>query len=77
VVISVNPFRELPIYDKASIDKYRGRSAFDPKLSPHMYVAVCLCVCVSVSVYVCVCVCLCLCICLCACLSVYRLSARI
>eukprot|EP00048_Salpingoeca_helianthica_P007067 m.106072 g.106072 ORF g.106072 m.106072 type:complete len:1056 (+) comp14216_c1_seq4:94-3261(+) len=37
VVISVNPFRELPIYDKATIDKYRGRSAFDPKLSPHIF----------------------------------------
>eukprot|EP00039_Didymoeca_costata_P005765 m.84380 g.84380 ORF g.84380 m.84380 type:complete len:1004 (+) comp12964_c0_seq1:176-3187(+) len=37
VVISVNPFKNLPIYDQATIDKYRGRSAFDPKLPPHVY----------------------------------------
>lgn len=37
VVISVNPFNNLPIYDQATIDKYRGRSAFDPKLQPHIY----------------------------------------
>eukprot|EP00054_Salpingoeca_dolichothecata_P022835 m.150677 g.150677 ORF g.150677 m.150677 type:complete len:1003 (+) comp24477_c0_seq2:92-3100(+) len=37
VVVSVNPFRNLPIYDDATINKYRGRSAFDPKLPPHIY----------------------------------------
>lgn len=37
VVVSINPFRELPIYNQETIDKYRGRSAFDPKLVPHMY----------------------------------------
>jgi myosin-1 len=36
VVLSVNPFRNLPIYDADSVAKYRGRSAFDPKLPPHM-----------------------------------------
>ncbi len=36
VVVSTNPFRELPIYGPETIAKYRGRSAFDPKLQPHM-----------------------------------------
>ena len=37
VVIAVNPFRELPIYTSEYVDKYRGRSAFDPKLQPHIF----------------------------------------
>jgi len=38
VVISVNPFRNLPdFYDDAAIERYRGRSAFDPKLPPHVF----------------------------------------
>ena len=37
VVISVNPYKNLPIYDAATIEKYRGRSAFDPKLPPHIF----------------------------------------
>lgn len=37
VVISMNPFKDLPIYDQVTIDKYRGRSAFDPKLPPHIF----------------------------------------
>eukprot|EP00038_Savillea_parva_P000944 m.100093 g.100093 ORF g.100093 m.100093 type:complete len:1206 (+) comp10335_c1_seq1:121-3738(+) len=37
VVISMNPFKDLPIYDEATIAKYRGRSAFDPKLAPHIF----------------------------------------
>jgi len=37
VVISMNPFNTLPIYDNATIEKYRGRNAFDPKLPPHIY----------------------------------------
>jgi len=37
VVISVNPYKKLPIYDTETIDKYRGRSAFDPKLPPHIF----------------------------------------
>eukprot|EP00041_Stephanoeca_diplocostata_P032668 m.1054505 g.1054505 ORF g.1054505 m.1054505 type:complete len:1013 (+) comp24189_c0_seq2:178-3216(+) len=37
VVISMNPFKDLPIYDQKTIDKYRGRSAFDPKLPPHIF----------------------------------------
>ena len=39
MVVSINPFRELPIYNQETIDKYRGRSAFDPKLAPHMCVS--------------------------------------
>jgi myosin-1 len=37
VVISVNPFKDLPIYDEKSVARYRGRSAFDPKLPPHIF----------------------------------------
>jgi len=37
VVISMNPFKDLPIYDDLTISKYRGRSAFDPKLPPHIF----------------------------------------
>ncbi|EGD77017.1 hypothetical protein PTSG_07359 [Salpingoeca rosetta] len=37
VVIAVNPFKELPIYDATYVEKYRGRSAFDPKLQPHIF----------------------------------------
>ena len=33
----MNPFNTLPIYDNATIEKYRGRNAFDPKLPPHIY----------------------------------------
>ena len=36
--MSINPFRELPLYTHEMIEKYRGRSAFDPKLPPHMCV---------------------------------------
>eukprot|EP00051_Salpingoeca_urceolata_P006299 m.83551 g.83551 ORF g.83551 m.83551 type:complete len:992 (+) comp14769_c0_seq3:504-3479(+) len=37
VVIAVNPFADLKIYNQEHIDKYRGRSAFDPKLPPHIF----------------------------------------
>eukprot|EP00730_Choanoeca_flexa_P005615 TRINITY_DN11985_c2_g1_i3.p1 TRINITY_DN11985_c2_g1~~TRINITY_DN11985_c2_g1_i3.p1 ORF type:complete len:1188 (+),score=415.45 TRINITY_DN11985_c2_g1_i3:134-3697(+) len=37
VVVAMNPFKSLPIYDDATIQKYQGRSAFDPKLKPHIY----------------------------------------
>ncbi|EDQ87053.1 uncharacterized protein MONBRDRAFT_33469 [Monosiga brevicollis MX1] len=37
VVIAVNPFKSLNIYDDKTIEEYRGRSAFDPKLKPHIF----------------------------------------
>lgn len=32
VVISVNPFKNLPIYTDEVIERYKGRGAFDPKV---------------------------------------------
>jgi myosin heavy subunit len=49
VVVAINPFADLPIYTQAYIDKYRGRSAFDPKLQPHMYAPLLI----SFSLYAC------------------------
>ena len=37
VVIAMNPFRPLPIYTEEYVRKYNGRSAFDPKLAPHIF----------------------------------------
>ena len=37
VVISLNPFKQMSIYDQKTIDKYLSRSNFDPKLEPHIY----------------------------------------
>eukprot|EP00039_Didymoeca_costata_P012699 m.184053 g.184053 ORF g.184053 m.184053 type:complete len:928 (+) comp15556_c0_seq2:1512-4295(+) len=37
VVIAVNPFKRLPIYDTKTLEKYMARSAFDPKLEPHIF----------------------------------------
>eukprot|EP00043_Microstomoeca_roanoka_P000019 m.26308 g.26308 ORF g.26308 m.26308 type:complete len:998 (+) comp10019_c0_seq1:71-3064(+) len=37
VIIAVNPFRELNIYTPEHIERYQGRSAFDPKLQPHIF----------------------------------------
>ncbi len=38
MIIAVNPFKALPIYGDDYVNKFRGRSAFDPKLEPHMCV---------------------------------------
>jgi len=37
VVVATNPFRQMDIYDDATVERYRGRSAFDPKLPPHIF----------------------------------------
>eukprot|EP01147_Barroeca_monosierra_P006188 gene6188-7413_t len=37
VVIAMNPFRTLDIYSSEYISKYQGRTAFDPKLQPHIF----------------------------------------
>jgi len=37
VVISVNPFKALPIYDQRTMDTYIAKSSFDPKLQPHIF----------------------------------------
>ncbi len=37
VVVAMNPFKSMPIYDQKHIDDYRDRSSFDPKLAPHIY----------------------------------------
>jgi myosin-1 len=37
VVIAVNPFTNLDIYSDETIERYKGRSAFDPKLRPHIF----------------------------------------
>ena len=37
MVVALNPFKYLPIYDQKTIDKYVSRSAFDPKLEPHIF----------------------------------------
>lgn len=36
VVVSVNPYRDLPIYSQDVIEKYRGENLYE--LPPHMYV---------------------------------------
>ncbi|XP_065189754.1 unconventional myosin-Ia-like [Sycon ciliatum] len=37
VVISVNPYKQLRIYDSATINKYRGAKVFDMSLPPHLF----------------------------------------
>eukprot|EP00055_Hartaetosiga_balthica_P007144 m.24170 g.24170 ORF g.24170 m.24170 type:complete len:997 (-) comp5625_c0_seq1:1821-4811(-) len=37
VIVAVNPFRALDIYSDEYVEKFRGRSAFDPKLQPHIF----------------------------------------
>ena len=38
VVVSVNPFKKLPIYEKSDIRNYEGRYKYERP--PHMYVEI-------------------------------------
>ena len=37
ILTAARRLQDLPIYDDLTISKYRGRSAFDPKLPPHIF----------------------------------------
>ncbi|KJE95898.1 myosin IE heavy chain [Capsaspora owczarzaki ATCC 30864] len=37
VVVSVNPYKKLPIYGPEEIARYRGKYVFEPNINPHVY----------------------------------------
>lgn len=37
VVVSMNPYKQLPIYDKAYMKYYKGKYSFEPDLHPHIF----------------------------------------
>lgn len=39
VLVSVNPYKELEIYSKQQMERYRGISFYE--ISPHMWVSLC------------------------------------
>ena len=50
VVVSVNPYKQIGIYDSDAMEEYRGVNFYE--MPPHMYAYVCMCIYMLVIYYV-------------------------